>query len=155
VKNSFGNKIFKSRIGVNGANTWMCWDPGEGESKVINHGWCSHNCFCRKQWRDRGLNQELVEHSLCRVKCRRHGLDDSTPLSFFCDRRSISERPARNFFITYQKGVRLPASSGSSPSGRGSSRPRQATFLICNKKVSILVRESNQKTKKISVGLWN
>lgn len=66
-----------------GANTWKCWDPGEGESKVTNHGRTIHDCFCRKQLRERGLRQELVERSLCRVKCRMHGLDDSTPLSFF------------------------------------------------------------------------
>ncbi len=81
----FGDLDFDPKIKsvTVGANTWMCWDPGECESKVASHGLAIQNCFCRKQLRERGLSQGLVEHSLCRVKCRMHGLEDSTPLSFF------------------------------------------------------------------------
>jgi hypothetical protein len=76
----------------NGANTWKCWDPGEGESKVTNHGWLIQDCFCRKQLRESGFGQGLVKRSLCRVKCRMHGLDDSTPLSFFPVQTGIPDR---------------------------------------------------------------
>ncbi len=82
MKNSFGVWGFIHKIS-NGANTWKCWDPGEGESKVTNHGWAIHDCFCRKQLRDGSSDQGLVKYSLCGVKCRMHGLDDSTPLLFF------------------------------------------------------------------------
>lgn len=64
-------------------DTWMCWDPGEGESKVESHGWTKIDCFSRKQRHDASLSQGMVERSLCGVKCRMHELADSTPLLFF------------------------------------------------------------------------
>lgn len=93
MKNIFVVTKNRHKIKEYVTNTWTCWDPGEEESKVTNHGWATDYCFCRKQLNDESFSHSLARDSLCGVKCRMHGLDGSTPLfSYLMDRQYVVHR---------------------------------------------------------------